>query len=59
MSVKGVLLNRGNGTMIDFKLTSSKKLTVVAINKYGASVQKTLIVNVRNVLIAAIQQTYN
>lgn len=45
--------------MIDFKLTSSKKLTVVAINKYGASVKKTIIVNVRNVLNAPIQQTYN
>lgn len=49
ISIKGVLLTRGNGTMSNFKLTSSKYLTVKVINKYGASVHVNLTVDVNNI----------
>ncbi|VVC44103.1 PKD/REJ-like domain,EGF-like, conserved site,EGF-like domain,PLAT/LH2 domain [Cinara cedri] len=43
----GVLLIRGNRTMTNLKLTSSKYLTVKVINKFGASTQVNLTVDVK------------
>jgi len=48
--VIGVLLKWGNGTMSHFKLSSSNTVTIIALNKYGASVQQNLTVNVNNIL---------